>query len=365
MSSPLHFPVGDGTWAVDVPADKRVPVARGDADAPTASAAELLAAALANPVGLNVPLRQALTPDDRVAVVLDERVPRLNDLLAGLMAELHAANVPTAAVTVVVPPTDSQGWIDELPDELDDLHVEIHEPTDVKKVAFLGMSADGRKVYLNRTLVEADFAIVLSGRKFSAWGGYEGAEGAVFPTLSNAETLGGISTAASRKEEAEAVAYQLGTPFFVQVIEGPGDTVAEVVAGIGSATKDGAKRQKARWGCRVTEPADLVIVGAGGERVGEAEFALAVANGRKCLAADGRLVILTDAGDSVLSAAPPWDDPEHVFVGSGWDEEKLEALGVIRLGSERELARLVAAAERVVVLPDAYKMRVRVGEPAA
>jgi hypothetical protein len=65
----------------------------------------------------------------------------------------------------------------------------------------------------------------------------------------------------------------------------------------------------------------------------------------------------------VLSVNPPWDDTEHVFVGCGWDEEKLDTLGVIRLGSERELARLIAAAERVVVLPDAYKMRVRLGEP--
>lgn len=361
MTSPLRFPVGDSTWAVDVPADKRVPVERGELSPVSASPTELLRVALANPAGLGVSLRTAFTPDDRVAVVLDERIPHLNELLSELLAEVQAGGVPLSAVTVVVPPTASEDWLDNLPDELGDIHAETHDPTDVKKVAFLGPSSTGRMVYLNRTVVEAEFVIVLSGRRFAPFGGYDGAEASLFPALSNAETLGGISTAATRRAESEAVAFQLGTPFFVQVIEGPGDTVAEVLAGIGDVTTDGRKRQKARWGGRVAEKADLVIVGTG--PVSEAEFAVAVANGRKCLADGGRLVVLTSTTDNVVSAEPPWGEDEQVFVGSGWGEEKLDELGVIRLGSERELARLIAAAERVVVLPDAYKMRVRLGEP--
>ncbi len=363
MSSPLRFPVGDSTWAVDVPADKWVPVERGDVTPVSATPSELLRAALAKPTGLGVPLRTAFTPDDRVAVVLDDKLPHLNELLSELLAEVQAGGVPLSAVTVVVPPTASEDWVDDLPDELGDIHAETHDPTDVKRVAFLGPSSTGRLVYLNRTVVEADFVIVLCGRRFAAWGGYDGAEASLFPALSNAETLGGISTAATRKVESEAVAFQLGTPFYVQIIEGPGDTVAEVVAGIGDVTTDGRKRQKARWSGRVTEKADLVIVGTG--PVSADEFAVAVANGRKCLVDGGRLVILTSAADSVLSAKPPWGEDEQVFVGSGWDEEKLDDLGVIRLGSERELARLVASAERVIALSDAYKMRVRIGEPGS
>lgn len=365
MSSPLTFPVGDGTWTVDVPADKRVPVVRTESSEPTASPRELVRAALESPIGLNVPLHKALTPDDRVAVVLDERLPHLGELLAEVLSHLHGGGVEAAAVSVVVPPSESQPWIDDLPDELDDIHVEVHDPTDVRKVAFLGMSSTGRKVYLNRTLVEADFVVVLSGRRFAAWGGLDGAEGSIFPALSNAETLGGVSTAATRKEEAEAVAYMLGTPCFVQIIEGPGDTVAEVVAGIGTASKEGRKRQKARWACQVDEKADLVIVGAGGSRIKWADILTAAANGLKCLADDGRLVILTDLPEDQIADRPPWADDDAsvtVFVGAEWDEERYGSLDIgHHLGSERELARLIAAAERVVVLPDAYKVRVQVG----
>jgi hypothetical protein len=363
MPAPLHFPVGTGSWAVDVPVDKRVTITRGEVVGVSASPADLLRAALADPAGLHIPLRHAFTPDDRVAVVLDDRLPHLQELLAELLAEVQAANVPLGNVTVVLPPTSSEDWVDDLPDELGDIHVETHDPTDAKKLAFLGPSADGRMVYLNRTVVEAEFVIVLSGRRFAPYGGYEGAEASLFPALSNAETLGGVSTAATRKLEAAGVAFQLGTPFYVQIIEGPGDSVAEVLAGIGDVTTSGRKRQKARWGCRVSEKADLVIVGMGA--VTAPEFATAVGNGRACLADGGRLVLLTSASDSVVSAAPPWGDAEQVFVGSGWDEDKLDELGVIRLGSDRELARLIGTAEKVIALPDAYKMRIRIGERGA
>jgi hypothetical protein len=141
------------------------------------------------------------------------------------------------------------------------------------------------------------------------------------------------------------------------------------VAGVGSASTDGAKRQKARWGCRVAEKADLVIVGAGGGRVTWADFLTAAANGQKCLADGGRLVILTTLPEDQIADRPPWADGEDaltVFVGADWDEERYGALDIgHHLGSERELARLIAAAERVIALPDAYKMRVRIGERPA
>ena len=72
----------------------------------------------------------------------------------------------------------------------------------------------------------ADFVILLSGRRYDPHSGYAGAEAAVFPALSNTETLaafaGEFSTAAPKAPEGEAaeIAWLLGTPFLVQVIEG-------------------------------------------------------------------------------------------------------------------------------------------------
>ena len=41
----------------------------------------------------------------------------------------------------------------------------------------------GRRLYLNRTLVDADFVVVLSGRDYDPLTGYAGAEAAIFPAL--------------------------------------------------------------------------------------------------------------------------------------------------------------------------------------
>ncbi len=373
MPDLVEFPVAGGTWSVNVPDAKRVPLA-GTPAVSVADPRELVRLALASPIGLDVPLYRGLTPDDRVAVVLDETLPHRDDLLSEVLAHLDQASVPGDAVTVILPPGASEAWIDQLPDHLDDIHTEVHDPADPRKVAFLGPILGGRNVYLNRTLVEADFIIVLSGRRFDA-GGVGGAEGSLFPPLSNADTLQEAGTPAGWRAEAKDIAWRLGTPCFVQILEGPGGGIAEVIAGIGKeATNHGEERQRALWERTTAEQADLVVIGVNGGRIGPAEFATAIANASTALAPDGRLVLITDVPFDRIGQAFLWlsgSDEARVFVASGWDADKLDGLGVIPLGSERELARLIESAERVILLPDAEKVRVNMpgggggGDPPA
>ena len=51
---------------------------------------------------------------------------------------------------------------------------EIHNPTDHARLAYLATTKAGRRVYLNRTLVEADFLIVLSSRAYDPASGHGG-----------------------------------------------------------------------------------------------------------------------------------------------------------------------------------------------
>ena len=69
-------------------------------------------------------------------------------------------------MTIVSPPNSPQTWIDELPDEFADVTAETHDPADAKKLAYLATTKGGRRLYLNRSLVEADFWIFLTGRRF-------------------------------------------------------------------------------------------------------------------------------------------------------------------------------------------------------
>lgn len=370
MSESVGLNVGASTWTVTVPAAKRVAVTRGDETAPTAGPRELLRAALDAPIGLDVPLRRALVPDDHAVIVVDETLPNVGELVAEIIAHITAGDVQPSAVTLLVPPpSGNQEWVDALPDEFGDVHVEVHDPADVKKVAYLTTTKAGRRVYLNRTLVEAEFVVVLSGRRFDPASGYTGAECSLFPVLSDAETRAEFETkpptAEAVRAEAATVAWHLGTPVFVQVIEGSGDTVAEVVAGLPGSAAVGIDRQNARWKGTVDGPADLVIVTATGGRVGANELRHAVALGLNCLRADGRFVLLTDASaDAAAGLEKAWADSDlgpHTYIAAEWDDDVIENLSATRLSSANELQRLIAAADRVTVLPDAHKSLISVG----
>ncbi len=367
MSESVELRSGSSTWTVTVPAAKRVAVKRAASAPPTAGPRELLRAALDRPIGLDVPVRRALVPDDHAVIVVDESLPHVGELVAEIIAHITAGDVQPAAVTLLVPPpSGNQEWVEDLPDEFGDVHVEVHDPTDVKKVAYLMTTKAGRRVYLNRTLVEAEFVVVLSGRRFDPACGHTGAECSLFPALSDAETRAEFENkpppAEAVRAEAATVAWHLGMPVFVQVIEGPGDTVAEVVTGLPESSAVGIERQNARWKGTVDGPADLVVVTASGGRVGANELRHAVALGLTCLQADGRFVLLTDApAEAAVGLEKAWADGDlgpHVYVAAGWDDDAIENLNATRLSSATELQRLIAVADRVTVLPDAHKSQI-------
>src|SRR5437868_7442156 len=101
-------------------ADANLVAPRLSAPASLADPAAALRAALEAPFDFP-PLRQALTPDDRVAVVVDEDLPDLAGLLTPLLRHLDASGVGPGSVTLLCPPSASrQPWLDDLPDEFGD-----------------------------------------------------------------------------------------------------------------------------------------------------------------------------------------------------------------------------------------------------
>ncbi|HET6574034.1 MAG TPA: lactate racemase domain-containing protein [Fimbriiglobus sp.] len=398
MSSRIELLVGQTTWALTVRPEATAELKRAPFSPPTAGPRELVRAALERPSGLDAPLRRALTPDDHVAIVLDERLPHTPELLAGVIEHIQSAGIHLEAVTVVVPPGGNNSpWVDDLPDEFADVHLETHDPEERKKLAYLATTRAGRRVYLNRTLVEADFTVVLTGRGYDPTFGYAGAEVALFPALSDAETLAesvgrfsldppGPKPVAARAEAAE-IGWLFGTPFFVQVIEGAYGTVQEVVAGLSESTAEGVHRQDARWHATVEDRPDLVIAAISGppDRVDFLALASAAAAAARVVQPGGRIAVLTDAappleeGAEILRQA---DDPDAVgkvlarrkpddwpaaalwafaagqanlFMASGWPNDVTEELFATPIASAAEVQRLIDAAERVLIIPDAHK----------
>jgi nickel-dependent lactate racemase len=376
MSDFYDLPVGSSHWPIRVRPDQVINLPRSQSPS---SPTVLIRDALEHPIGFE-PLRRALTPDDHVAIVVDDKLPHLAELLTGLLEHLVSAHVKPEAVTLVLPPgSRRQGFVDDLPDEYADVRVETHDPADPKRHAYLATTKGGRRIYLNRTLLEADYSVYLvpAGSKLP------------FPALSNAETRDDRNATTDHDE----IDWLVGTPFYVEVIEGAGDDIHAVVGGLTDHRDAAIKTHATRWHAAAA-PADLVIAAISGakERIDFADLAAAAKCGTAVLNPGGRLVVLTDAAPRLGEAEEilrTFDDPAEarkaiskgkhethrpaarwaaaaakgtLTLASGYPDDVAEELFAVPIHSPSELQRLIDAADSVLVIPDAHKTSIDLGQ---
>jgi nickel-dependent lactate racemase len=310
----VQLPWGRQTLEIDVADANVIGVRRSPITPPIGDVGAAVHQALEKP--FNFPtLGRALTPDDHVAISIDERLPRLLELLIPLLEHVRSAGVSADAITLLcLPPSTGQQWALELPDEFQDVRVEVHQPGERRKLAYLATTRSGRRIYLNRSAVDADQLILLTARRYDPRSGIDGAEIALFPSLCDEATCqefagklapdGPISGPSSIRVEAAEVAWLLGAPFFVQVIEGTGDEVTHVVAGTVESSREGERLLDERWRVQVDRPADVVVAGIGGnpDRVTFADLAHAFYCGARVVRPGGRVILLT-AGKPNLGRA--------------------------------------------------------------
>src|SRR5262249_39545900 len=152
------------------------------------------------------------------------------------------------AITLLYSSTPAQGVNGQLTDH-PEIAVEIHDSSHRKKLSYLATTRKGRRLYLNRTAVDADQLIVLSGRGYDPLLGYSGTVGELFPAMSDEETKQQLFNALSNdvpstepwpiRREADEVAWLLGAPFMVQVIEGSGKEIVHVLGGLADSGCEG------------------------------------------------------------------------------------------------------------------------------
>jgi nickel-dependent lactate racemase len=308
-------------------------------------------------------LHRALTPDDRIAVVVDEQLPNVGRLLVPVLEHIASAGVAPAAVTVVCAPSASrQEWVEDLPDDLQDVLVEVHDPTDRKRLSYVATTSSERRLYLNRTVADADQVVVLGRRYYDGLLGHAGAEGDLFPALSDEPTRTDLLrhwnfTAPDAdpwplRQQAQEAGWLLGMPFFVQIVAGAGDSAAEVIAGTSEASAEGQRRLDACWRQEVPTAADLVVASVSGDpaRHTFADLAAAAACAARVVRADGRIILITRAspdvgpGSEILRGA---DDP-HQAQRQLQREQRLELVPALQWARATAHARVSLLSE----LPD-------------
>jgi nickel-dependent lactate racemase len=353
-------------------------------------------------------LRRALTPDDHVAIAVDEHLPDLAALLTPLLEHVGSAGVAPEAITLICPPSLSkQAWLEGVPDAFQEVRLEVHDPHDRKKLSYLATTRQGRRIYLNRTIVDADQLIVLCRRGYDVQLGYGGAEGTIFPALADESTRQEFAAELSLgvpggdpwplQSEAREVVWLLGTPFLVQAIEGAGDDLCHIAAGLMDGTSgEGQELLDARWRIQVARPADIVVAAVAGnpERHDFAELARALTCAARVVQPRGRILLLTqscpvlEAGAELLTHA---EDPDQalallhrkkppdmtaafewasaaqqaqLYLLSELPAETVEGLFAIPLENAAEVQRLLAGEGSCLLLNDANKSLALVDEGA-
>jgi nickel-dependent lactate racemase len=350
-------------------------------------------------------LRRALTPDDHVVVAIDEHAPQLPLLLVPILEHVRAAGVAADAITLLcVPPSTGQPWLEELPDAFQDVRVEVHQPGDRRQLAYLATTKQGRRIYLNRSAVDADQLILLTRRTYDPVVGHAGAATALYPGLSDEATQQEIG-AHPRLEapgaepwpverEAGEVAWLLGAPFLVQVIDGTGSEVAHIVAGTAQSSDTGRCLLDARWRIAVDRPADVVIASLVGEsaRIGMEDIARAFFAAARAVKPGGRIAVLCEAAPAVgrgfdllrqrddaaaaqallmkerpadLLAGFMWASAAqhaHLYLLSGLPSDLVEELFATPLEHAHEVQRLLSGGSMCLLLPDAQKTLAVVAE---
>jgi nickel-dependent lactate racemase len=331
-------------------------------------------------------------------VLLDEGLPSLGQLLTPILEHIVSAGVSVESITLLSPPSASrQLWLDDLPKAFEEARLEVHDPKDRKHLSYLATTKQGKRIYLNRTAVDADQLVILSRRRYDPVLGITGCEEALYPGISDEATMRDAVTQSSRvvpgtedsatHRKAAEVAWLLGAPFLVQVIEGEGDTIAQVVAGSLDSTAEGQRLLDASWHMHVPALVDTVVAGISGDpgRCGFTEMAAALASSARVVRPGGKIILLTESaptlgeGAAILREA---DEPQqalamlaernpadraagsqwataagqaHLYIVSGLPEETVEELFATPLESLDQVQRLLRGDGTVLFLQDAHK----------
>ncbi len=345
------------------------------------------------------PLTQALVPGDRLVLALDRGVPQAASLIAALWEVLSGAGVEPTDVTILQPGTWRK---DAAPDPRSLLPAEVrsamrwerHDPTDEARCGYLATSAGGERIYLARTLLDADYVLPITTAGFDPLLGYRSPMASLYPGLSNAAAIAKALGQGHRelrpqderplRQLVDEAGWLLGVQTVLQVLPaGPRGGIAEVY--FGSAEAVGRASETAldeAWRVTAPERYETVVLSipTADRSVGWDDLGAALATARNLVAASGKVVVLTDlketpgpgiellrgqgdprSAQAIVRQAGPPDllgattlaeaaDWARIYLHSPLDADLVEELFMVPLASVAEAGRLLEGEGAVAVL---------------
>jgi hypothetical protein len=331
------------------------------------------------------PLRKIVVPGDSVVIAWDPAVPGAASVLETLGEILAQAGIEAGGFQVLAP-HNGPGMLANA-SRTGPAHV-VHDPGDRAQLAYLATTKEGRRVYLNRLLTDADVVIPVGRLGYDSLRGYHGPWSVLFPELSDRDSMLALrdrkcdpadevprGEAQALLDESLEVSWLLGTQFHVGLL--PGATgLLEAVAGRDTSVRArGIASLEHHWTFQAPGRAELVLAGVGfpGRAATLRDLADALGTATRLVQHGGKIVILSrasgvlgpavqrlmtasDARDATaalrgvqdaedypvarrLALALAWAD---VFLLSDLDPQDVEALSIVALDRPDQARRLVA-----------------------
>jgi hypothetical protein len=299
------------------------------------------------------PLRQMIVPGDRVTIALDPEIPEARAVLDVLVGNMGRAGVEPEGVTVLAATGGPPGWQDMAPIGAP---IAVHDPDDRAGIAYLASTREGRRVYLNRLLTDADVVVPVGLLRHDAEVGYRGPWSLLFPGLSDRPTLhsyrdGAVGDSSHRHrrreawlEESSEVGWLLGAQFSVGIVPGASGLL-EVVAGRDAAVREaGIASIERHWTMEAPSRAEVVIAGVGGPGSSASldDLAAALETARGLVQHGGKIV--------VLSRTRPGEGPRPIgpalqrLMAADGPREALASLRGLEDHDDYSIARRIAVA---------------------
>jgi len=271
--------------------DRRIYLTREAVGGAIDDPAEAVIRALASPLAYP-PLADSIVPGDRVAIALGADVPQAIEIVRGAVEAFARAGVDAEACSIVAVNEELGQLCRTAFDGKDAPHVSVvvHDPDDEKLLCFFGVNRRKEPLVVNRTIFEADVVLPIGRAK-----PYGGAFESLFPQFSSAAVIEQFRTPANRatlaarkllRRQISQAGERIGAPMLVQVVPGPGDSAAEIVAGESRRVAHSmAEKYRQRWSQLAARRASVVIATVTGGPLSQTW-----ANVGRALAAAGQLV---------------------------------------------------------------------------
>lgn len=401
MLPPISLPYGrDGSIVLD-------PDMAGALDvwpvpAPVRDLRQAVVDALESPIEFP-PLKQCVFPGDHISLVLDRFTPSGSEIIAGIADAFEQAGVSPTDVTILQPADFHPGKLPDprslLPDSMQrDMKWEVHDPVGGSQVAYLASTTNGERVYLSRSLVDAETVITVGSVGFDPVLGYGGTSSIFYPGLSTTETFArfqgeghaelGPDDPRPVRQMIDEIAWLLGNQFTLQVVPTVAGRVSSVMAGMNEPVLRAAIRQlNSVWRITAEQRHENVVVTVDASDAGTrwSHVAAAIDVARRLVQREGRIIVLSeltalpDAGVRMLAEArspreilkrvrelaPPdmlaatqlvqaleW---ANVSLLSRLDADLVESLFMLPLASSGEVQRLLATLGSGLVIPGAQR----------